>query len=137
LFTVAWRSHARAVKRTFTCGARVSAMTSSSSTSFPARHCQPLVSIIGTCYPRHIVGLLDDARAADPALDAELDQLTAEQLAAVEHELALRDRAERLASAIGLDTDEVYGQLKHLERSPTERLRLGLNLGRRRRRISR
>jgi hypothetical protein len=73
--------------------------------------------------------------ARPEALEQELSQLTPEQRAWVENDFALRARAGALAARLGLDPGDVYHQLKQLKRSPSERLRLGLQHGRLRRRI--
>jgi hypothetical protein len=66
----------------------------------------------------------------DPALEEELSNLDQEQRNWVEEQLALRARAERLAQRLGLDPDDVFHILRHLKRSPRERLLLGLRHGR-------
>lgn len=68
--------------------------------------------------------------AQDPALQEELSHLDAEQRRWVEEQLALRARAERIARACGLDANDVFHTLRHLKRSPRERLTLGLRHGR-------
>jgi hypothetical protein len=72
---------------------------------------------------------------APTSLEEELAQLTPEQRAWVEADLALRAKAHDLAARLGLDEGDVYHQLKQLRRSPSERLRMGLGHGRLRRRI--
>lgn len=42
------------------------------------------------------------------------------------HDDDLRVRAARLAKLTGRDADDLYRTLKHLERSPSQRLALGL-----------
>lgn len=69
-------------------------------------------------------------------LEAELEQLSPEQRAWALADLALRAEARKLAVTLGLDEGDVYHQLKHLRRTPSERLRLGLAHGRLRRRIA-
>jgi hypothetical protein len=44
----------------------------------------------------------------------------------VEHDLTLRAKAAALAAATGRDVEDLYRTLKHLERTPAERLALGL-----------
>lgn len=66
----------------------------------------------------------------DPALQEELSRLDEEQRRWVEEQLALRVRAERLAARLGLDADDVIHTLRHLKRSPRERLLIGLRHGR-------
>ena len=90
------------------------------------------VVLEGDRRPRAIVGSMS-ARAK--SLEEELAQLTCEERAWVEADLALRARAEALSARLGLDQGDVYHQLKQLMRSPSERLRLGLSHGRLRRRI--
>lgn len=68
----------------------------------------------------------------DPLFAKEIEALTPEQLAWLEADLRLRRRAAQLAVELGADDSDVYHQLKHLQRSPLARLRLGLNHGRRR-----
>ena len=65
-----------------------------------------------------------------PPLEEELALLAPEERAWVEADLSLRRRAAQLAERLGLDASDVYHQLKHLARSPSERLRLGLAHGR-------
>lgn len=66
----------------------------------------------------------------DPALEEELSRLDAEQRAWAEDQLARRAHAARLADELGLDPDDVFHILRHLERSPSERLSIGLRHGR-------
>ena len=44
----------------------------------------------------------------------------------IEHDDALRRRARELARTTGRDEDDLYRTLRHLERTPSERLELGL-----------
>jgi len=44
----------------------------------------------------------------------------------IEHDDALRARARELARMTGRDEDDLYRTLRHLERTPSERLELGL-----------
>ena len=44
----------------------------------------------------------------------------------LEHDLALRAKAAALAAETGRDVEDLYRTLKHLERTPAERLALGL-----------
>ncbi len=76
---------------------------------------------------------IEDLCAADPLLRKEIDSLSDDQRAQVVAELRLRGRATELAAELRLDYGDVYHQLKQLARSPTERLRMGLCHGRRRR----
>jgi hypothetical protein len=71
----------------------------------------------------------------DPALEAELSALSPEHRRWAEHDLAMREQADAIAARIGADGRDVYHLLRNLERSPSERLRLGLTHGRRRRRL--
>lgn len=64
------------------------------------------------------------------ALDEELATLAPEERAWVNADLSLRRRAAELAKRLELDSSDVYHQLKHLARSPAERLRLGFAHGR-------
>ena len=69
--------------------------------------------------------------ASRPALhacrvSAEDAQLSAAEEAWLEHDLALRRRARRLAERYHRDEQSLYRTLKNFERSPAERLRLGL-----------
>ncbi len=64
------------------------------------------------------------------SLEHELSQLSAVDRAAVERELALRDEAEQLAASLHLDAEDVRHILRHLQRSPAERLAIGLRHGR-------
>lgn len=66
----------------------------------------------------------------DLEFEDELALLTATQRAWAEEQLALRGRAKRIADAHGLEADEVAHILRHLLRSPAERLALGLRHGR-------
>jgi hypothetical protein len=66
----------------------------------------------------------------DPALEEELSRLDEGQRGWVEEQLALRARAERLGRQLELDTDDVFHILRHLKRSPRERLLVGLRHGR-------
>jgi hypothetical protein len=75
---------------------------------------------------------ISEQAARDPLLAEEIARLTPEQQQWLEQDLALRQRADLLAHELKLDESDVYHQLKQLRRSPTERLRRGLNLGRRR-----
>ncbi|HEY0477774.1 MAG TPA: hypothetical protein VGD37_09630 [Kofleriaceae bacterium] len=70
-----------------------------------------------------------DLAAHDPLFAEEIEGLTPEQRQWLEDDLLLRRRAARLAEELFLDESDVYHQLKQLRRSPTERLRLGLNHG--------
>jgi hypothetical protein len=79
-----------------------------------------------------MVTRLSDAAAADPELAAELADLSADERRWLAADLALRERARRIAQAIGHDESDVYHQLKQLARDPIERLRRGLAHGRRR-----
>jgi hypothetical protein len=69
----------------------------------------------------------------DPALEAELARLDADQRVWVERQLELRERAAELSRQLDLDADDVFHILRHLARSPAERLQLGLRHGRLRR----
>ncbi len=69
-------------------------------------------------------------------LEEELAQLTPEQRAWVQADLALRAQAREIAGRLQLDEGDVYHQLKQLRRTPSERLRQGLAHGRLRRRIA-
>jgi hypothetical protein len=64
------------------------------------------------------------------SLEAELARLPPEHRAEAMAVLALRERARALASALGCDEGDVFHQLQQLARSPAERLRMGLALGR-------
>jgi len=75
---------------------------------------------------------IDDQAARDPLFAKEIEGLTLEQRQWLEDDMDLRQRAAELARELLLDESDVYHQFKQLRRSPTERLRLGLNLGRRR-----
>lgn len=75
---------------------------------------------------------LDDLIERDPLLAAEVATLTTEQRRWLVDDQAIRERAAQLAAELALDESEIYHQLKHLRRSPIERLRLGLAHGRRR-----
>lgn len=60
-----------------------------------------------------------------------LERATDEELRAwVERDDALRARAKLLAQRLGRDEEGIYRTLKNLQRSPGERLRLGLRHGR-------
>ncbi|MCC6645706.1 MAG: hypothetical protein IT374_09065 [Polyangiaceae bacterium] len=52
--------------------------------------------------------------------------LSAEDAAWIAHDDALRARAAVLAAKTGRDADDLYRTLKNLERTPGERLALGL-----------
>jgi len=60
-------------------------------------------------------------------------ELSPEALAWLEHDNALRARARGLADRLGRDAEDMYKTLKQLERSPSERLALGLRHARLRR----
>jgi hypothetical protein len=66
----------------------------------------------------------------DASLEEELSRLDDGQRAWVEEQLALRARAACLAARLGLDADDVFHTLRHLKRSPRERLLVGLRQGR-------
>jgi hypothetical protein len=66
----------------------------------------------------------------DPELERELSQLDQTQRAWVEEQLMLRAKAEELALELRRDPDDVFHILRHLRRSPAERLLLGLRHGR-------
>ncbi len=83
------------------------------------------------------MGVLDELAAADPLFAREVAGLDDEQRRWLEADLELRRRASRLAAELGRDESDIYHQLKHLRRSPLERLRLGLTLGRTRPRAPR
>lgn len=68
------------------------------------------------------------ARAS--SLEEELAALSDEHRALAEVSLTMRARAQVLALELGLDESDVYHQLQQLNRSPSERLRLGLAHGR-------
>lgn len=74
------------------------------------------------CYARSV----DD----EHALHDELSALSPAQRAWAEEQLALRARAARVAARLDLDADDVFHMLRHLARTPAERLRLGLLHGR-------
>lgn len=67
-------------------------------------------------------------------LEQELARLSPEHRAQAEATPSLRARAQVLADELGLDAGDVFHQLQHLARSPSERLRIGLAHGRLRRR---
>ena len=52
--------------------------------------------------------------------------LSPEERAWVAHDDELRSRGAQLAAVTGRDADDLYRTLKHLERTPSERLALGL-----------
>jgi hypothetical protein len=62
--------------------------------------------------------------------DAANRDATEEGRAWMERDDALRARARVLAAKLGRDEEGIYRTLKNLERSPGERLRLGLRHGR-------
>lgn len=66
---------------------------------------------------------------SDPDLTAELAGLGQQERAAAEELIELRARAERLAARLALDPDDVFVILRHLRRSPRERLSIGLRHG--------
>jgi len=66
----------------------------------------------------------------DRALEEELAALAPEHRALALQQIALRARAARLAARLGLDAGDVFHMLRHLARSPAERLSLGLLHGR-------
>jgi hypothetical protein len=78
---------------------------------------------------------IDDLAAHDPLFAEEIEQLTPAQRQWLEEDLRLRRRAASLSRELLEDEGDVYHQLKQLRRSPTERLRLGLNHGRSRPRL--
>ena len=78
---------------------------------------------------------LTDLAALDPLFADEIEALTPEQRHWLEDDLLLRRRAARLARELLEDESDVYHQLKQFRRSPTERLRLGLEHGTRRPRL--
>jgi hypothetical protein len=82
------------------------------------------------------VSLRDEMASRDPLFAKEIEALSDDQRRWLEEDLGLRATAARLAAELGLDPSDVYHQLKQLRRSPTERLRLGLNHGRHRPRIA-
>ena len=70
---------------------------------------------------------MSSAMAATPTtLSQELNQLTPSQRTEADRLLATRARAQRLAAKQGLDASDVYHQLLHLARTPSERLKMGL-----------
>jgi hypothetical protein len=52
--------------------------------------------------------------------------ISPEERAWLEHDLVLRERAAKLSEATGRDAEDLYRTLKQLERTPGERLALGL-----------
>ncbi|MBK7399501.1 MAG: hypothetical protein IPJ34_25385 [Myxococcales bacterium] len=68
--------------------------------------------------------------AAPESLEQELSQLSASERAWAERQLALRAEAAELATRLQLDAGDVFHILRHLERSPAERLAIGLRHGR-------
>lgn len=71
------------------------------------------------------------AACVPSSLEAEIAALSDAQRLEVERELALRERAARIARELGLDPHDVRQILLCLALSPTERLRRGLLHGRR------
>jgi hypothetical protein len=60
-------------------------------------------------------------------MGATTDASTEEELQAwVRRDDALRERARILAAKLGRDEEGIYRTLKNLQRTPSERLRLGL-----------
>jgi hypothetical protein len=60
-------------------------------------------------------------------MSAPTDASTEEELQAwVHRDDALRERARVLAAKLGRDEEGIYRTLKNLQRTPSERLRLGL-----------
>jgi hypothetical protein len=57
-------------------------------------------------------------------------EFTAEEREWVERDDALRRRAAELAERLGRDPDDLYRALRQLQRTPAERLALGLRHGR-------
>lgn len=58
------------------------------------------------------------------------DELSAENRAWIEADERMIARAAALAVKLGRDRDDLYRTLKHLARTPAERLRIGLLHGR-------
>ena len=54
------------------------------------------------------------------------ENLSPQERAWLDHDNELRARAAALAAATGRDAEDLYRTLKHLERTPAERLALGL-----------
>lgn len=63
----------------------------------------------------------------DPPLQ---DALTDEERAWIARDLALREDAAALAADLGRDPEDIYKTLRHLARTPAERLAIGLRHGR-------
>jgi hypothetical protein len=82
------------------------------------------------------MGVLRELAARDPLFAKEIEALTPEQLHWLEQDLSLRQQAAALASELQRDESDVYHQLKQLRRLPRERLRIGLDHGRRRARLA-
>ena len=66
------------------------------------------------------------------ALAEELATLSPGHRREAEKRLAQRAQANALGVTLGLDASDVYHQLRQFERSPSQRLRIGLALGRQR-----
>jgi hypothetical protein len=82
------------------------------------------------------MSVVRELAARDPLFAKEIEELTPEQLQWLEQDLSLRQQAAALARELGRDESDVYHQLKQLRRSPRERLRIGLEHGRRRPRLA-
>ena len=72
----------------------------------------------------------DRANAPSMRLTSLSEQLTDEDQAWLAHDDELRRRASVLALELGRNAEDLYKTLRHLERTPSERLALGLRHGR-------